>query len=98
MTPHVDEKLTRQVAHLARLELTDDEVRTYSSQLGRILEYVQSLQAVDVSGVVPLISPADEADGEGTLLREDDREPSCEGILDCAPDTLDHGFKVPPIL
>ena len=99
--------MTRQVAHLARLELTDEEVRTYTAQLGKVLEYVQSLQSPelgDLKAVEPLISPADEtsdAESEGTFLREDAIRPSAPGVRDVlegAPDVLDHGFKVPPIL
>ena len=92
------------MAHLARLELTEDEVRTYTSQLGKILDYVQSLQSPelgDLSAVAPLISPADEtpeAASEGTFLREDELRASEVDVLAGAPDVLDNGFKVPPIL
>ncbi len=103
----MDENLTRQVAHLARLELTDDEVRTFTAQLDKIIGYVQSLQSPELGAldtVEPLISPADEtteAASEGTFLRPDELQsplPGGRDVLEGAPDLLDHGFKVPPIL
>jgi len=96
----VNEKLTRQVAELARLELSDQEVQVFTSQLGGILKYVEQLQEVNVQGVEPLTHPLDLA----TPLRPDEVRPSPldqEGkpkVLRSAPDVLYDGFKVPPIL
>lgn len=39
------------VARLARLRLTEDEARLFQTQLGHVLEYVDKLREVDVSGV-----------------------------------------------
>lgn len=50
MKPTLD---VRDVAHLARIDLTHDEIVRFSSQLGRVLEYVDQLSQVDVSGVEP---------------------------------------------
>lgn len=41
------------LARLARLELTEDEISTFSRELTNILEYVEQLQAVDVDGLMP---------------------------------------------
>lgn len=98
--PVVDENLTRKMANLARLELTDLEVKTFTDQMGKILGYVESLQKVDVSKVQPLTQPFEME----TPLREDtiiepllgpDGKPK---VLGSAPDTLNDGYKVPPIL
>lgn len=43
----------RDVARLARIELNDTEVATFQEQLGRVLGYVEQLNALDVSGVEP---------------------------------------------
>ena len=48
--PNLD---VRVVARLARIELTDEEVATFQSQLGKVLEYVEQLKALDVSAVEP---------------------------------------------
>ena len=44
----------RNVAHLARLELTDDELTAMTRQLGSILDYVAQLQQLNLDGVEPL--------------------------------------------
>jgi len=41
------------LARLARLDLTDDEVAEYSTELTEILQYVELLQGVDVAGLEP---------------------------------------------
>jgi aspartyl-tRNA(Asn)/glutamyl-tRNA(Gln) amidotransferase subunit C len=96
----VSEALTRQVANLARLELTDQEVTTFTSQLSDILAYVGQLQKLDVSNVEPLTHPFD---GRAPL-REDivkpfkTREDGKPKTLDPAPEAYEDGFKVPPVL
>lgn len=42
------------VATLARISLTEEEKRLFSSQLGDVLAYIEKLKAVDVSGVEPM--------------------------------------------
>ena len=42
-----------QIARLARLELTDDEMRSIGDDLNGILSYINSLQALDLEGVEP---------------------------------------------
>ena len=96
----VNEALTRQVATLARLELSENEVKTFSSQLSQIIKYVEKLQEVDVQGVEPLSHPIDLP----TPLRPDvvfASPTDSEGkpkVLQAAPEVLYDGFKVPPIL
>ncbi len=41
------------VAHLARLSLTPEEEQRIGAQLGQILDYIEKLKEVDVSGVEP---------------------------------------------
>ena len=41
------------VAHLARLSLTGEEEHKLEEQLGQVLNYVEKLKEVDVSGVEP---------------------------------------------
>lgn len=96
----VNEALTRKIANLARLELTDTEVGALTSHMDKILGYVESLQKVDVSAVAPLTQPFEVP----TPLREDviivplkDQEGKPK-VLASAPDVLNDGFKVPPIL
>jgi len=55
--PNLDEALTRKMAKLARLPLTEEEGKAFTPQLGQILKYVSLLEKVDVSGTEPLIHP-----------------------------------------
>ena len=41
------------LARLARLDLSEAEISEYSSELSEILQYVEMLQQVDVSGLAP---------------------------------------------
>ena len=96
----VNEALTRKVADLARLELSDQEVTSFTKQLGNILSYVEQLKEVDVTGVTPMTHPHDVE----TPMREDVVRPSLTDpqghprVLQSAPDVMYDGFKVPPIL
>lgn len=47
----------RKVAGLARLDLPEDKIATYTGQLERILEYVAHLEQVDTEGVPPPPGP-----------------------------------------
>jgi len=49
-SPNLD---VRDVARLARIELTDKETETFQSQLGSVLEYVEQLGRLDLAGVEP---------------------------------------------
>ena len=42
------------LAELARIKLTPDEIKTFESQLGLVLEHVAKLNEVDVSQVEPM--------------------------------------------
>ena len=41
------------LAALAKLELTDSEIERFTGDISRILDYVEQLQAVDISGLEP---------------------------------------------
>ncbi len=91
----VNEALTRKVADLARLDLSADELTTFTRHLGDILKYADQLQALDVTGVEPLYHPFE----AGATLRPDDAKPFPAGkILEHAPEVWDDSYKVPPIL
>ena len=43
----------RKVAQLARLELPEDQIATYTDQLEEILSYVDQLQEIDTEKIPP---------------------------------------------
>lgn len=65
---HDDGALTRELAQLARLELTDSQTRVLASQLDTILGYIRRLHAVDVTDVAEYAGASTPSSG----LRDDD--------------------------
>jgi aspartyl-tRNA(Asn)/glutamyl-tRNA(Gln) amidotransferase subunit C len=49
----ISEKDVEYVAKLAMLEVSDDEKKALAEQLSRIVEYVEKLNQLDVSGIDP---------------------------------------------
>jgi aspartyl-tRNA(Asn)/glutamyl-tRNA(Gln) amidotransferase subunit C len=62
----------KKVAHLARLALSDDELRQYREQLSDVLAYVERLNELDLDGVPPTAH----AVVRQNVLREDLAQPS----------------------
>ena len=96
MGTKIDEAQVRRVAQLSRLELSDDEVSQFSTQLSAIVEYIEKLNELDTDGVEPLAHclPVH------NVLREDVLRPSLsnDAALANAPEREDEYFKVPKIL
>lgn len=53
----VDEELVKHVAKVARLELTDKEVKKFVPQLKEIIETFSQLQEVDIKDIEPSFQP-----------------------------------------
>jgi aspartyl-tRNA(Asn)/glutamyl-tRNA(Gln) amidotransferase subunit C len=86
----------QRMAALARLALTPTEEQELLEHFEKILHYVEKLNTVDTSDVVPM-SHAVEVPSP---LREDcvTNLPNPEALLSNAPTTEDHFFKVPKII
>ena len=86
----------RKVAALARLDLPEETIATYTGQLERILEYVAHLEAVDTEGVPPTTRAVEVVNA----TREDRVEPTPvrEELLNLAPQREGDFFRVPRIL
>jgi aspartyl-tRNA(Asn)/glutamyl-tRNA(Gln) amidotransferase subunit C len=84
------------VAHLARLELTPDELELFTSQLAAVLEHAADVEALDVADVEPTMHPYPLTN----VLREDRVRPSVDRdeVLAEAPSSEGGRFRVPPIL
>jgi aspartyl-tRNA(Asn)/glutamyl-tRNA(Gln) amidotransferase subunit C len=84
------------VANLARLELTDEELDTFTGQLAKVLDHAADVEALDTGGVPPTAHPLPLRN----VLRDDVPHESLERdeVLAQAPDVEDHRFKVPPVL
>lgn len=47
------------IAHLARLAISEQDVKGYAESLSNILQFVEQMNAVGVTGVVPMAHPLD---------------------------------------
>jgi len=93
-------KITREevekVAVLARLELTGEEKDIFTGQMDAILAYVDKLNELDTSGVVP----TSHAVPMENAFRDDEARPSIgvESALANAPERADGFFRVPKVI
>ena len=93
----IDEKITLKIASLAKIELTDQEIKEYSKDLTNILKWMEELKEVDVSNVQPITSVTKNELYE----REDNAYKSTveqEKILLNAPEKVDEYFTVPKVI
>ena len=92
----IDRETVKNVAKLARLGLSEEEIDVLESQLSVILENIAILQEADVSGV----SPTSHASRLTNIMREDIPQPSYppELLLANAPDQKDNCLKVRAVL
>ncbi len=86
----------RKVAKLARLELPDAQLESYTDQLEKILGYVEQLQTIDTENIPPTSRAVEVVN----VLREDLVENTSirEDLLNLAPQREDNFFRVPKIL
>jgi len=110
----ITKKEVQHVAKLARLGLTEKEVKRFQKELSSILNYIEKLKEVDISKVEPtshsitraLAKGGDEASASSTevknVMREDKENEKLkiknEKLLELAPETKDGYLKVKSIL
>jgi aspartyl-tRNA(Asn)/glutamyl-tRNA(Gln) amidotransferase subunit C len=84
------------VARLARLELTEDELGTFTDQLAKVLDHARDVEALDVDDVPPTSHPYPLKN----VLRADEPRPSLDrdAVLAGAPVVEAGRFRVPPVL
>jgi aspartyl-tRNA(Asn)/glutamyl-tRNA(Gln) amidotransferase subunit C len=92
----LDRKQVNWVAHLARLELTADELALFTEQLSQIVDYVNQLQRVNTEGVDPLAH----ALPVHNVFRPDEPHPSLrvDEALANAPARRGDFYAVPAVL
>jgi len=84
------------VAGLARLEIDETSIDSFADQLGKILEYIETLNSVDTEGVPPTFH----AISITNAFREDEERKHLdrEKALINAPETEEGIFVVPKII
>ena len=86
----------RYTARLARLNLSEEEIARFQAQLSQVLEYVEKLKQVDVTGV----EPTAHANAVFNVFREDEPRPwfSTAEALANAPRQANGLFIVPKVI
>ena len=86
----------KKVAHLARLELNENEINSQAEQLEKILEYIKQLEKIDTEDV-PCTTRAIEVIN---VFRKDEKKnfDCTQELLELSPSREDDYFKVPKII
>jgi aspartyl-tRNA(Asn)/glutamyl-tRNA(Gln) amidotransferase subunit C len=86
----------RYTAQLARLQLSEEEIAKFQTQLSQVLAYVEKLEQVDVSGV----EPTAHANAVFNVFREDAPRDwfTPQDALSNAPRSANQLFIVPKVI
>jgi aspartyl-tRNA(Asn)/glutamyl-tRNA(Gln) amidotransferase subunit C len=89
----IDREQVLHVARLARLRLSEEEVERMATELSGVLDHVDQISGLDLSGVRPTSHVVELQN----VLREDEPSPSLapEEALANAPDPDRGSFRVP---
>lgn len=92
----VTEKDVHYIANLAKLQVTEEEAKSYAKDMSSILHYMELLNEVDTANVEPL-EHVIELDSR---FRKDEAKPplSHEDALKNAPDADSDYFRVPKVI
>ena len=86
----------RRIAHLARIEVTDEEVARALAQLTEIFAMIERMQAVDTTGIEPMADPL----GGTARLRDDvvtEVDQRAAAMVN-APEQMNGLFLVPRVI
>ena len=92
----INQEEVKKVAHLARLELNEDEINKHAEQIEKILQYIEQLEKIDTDGV-PSTTRAIEV--INVFRKDENKNSDCtEDLLELGPSREDKYFKVPKII
>jgi len=96
MPIEITDELVAHIARLSRLGISSAEARELKGHFQKILEFVKSLDTLDLAGVDPSIFPL----STSNVFREDEVWPSLpvEEVLRNAPASREGHFLVPRIV
>lgn len=89
----ISDETIEYVGILAKLELSDEEKEQAKKDMANMLDYIDTLNELDTSGVEPMshVFPVNNAFREDVVTNGDDREE----ILANAPEAKEGAFVVP---
>lgn len=88
----------RDIATLARIGVTDEEVNTYQKDLSSVLGYFEKLQEVDTKGVEEIghITGVTNVYRSDSVIEMDEKDK--KAMMDSVPDKKDGYIKVKSVL
>lgn len=86
----------KKIAELARLEFSESELENYTTEMNKMLDYVDKLNELDTENIEPLLHPIENTN----VFRQDEVKKSTnrEEALKNAPDKSSEHFKVPKVI
>ena len=92
----ITQEEVKKVAHLARLELNEQEINNHATQLEKILEYINQLEKINTNDVACTTRAIEVTN----VFRKDEKKGSdcAEDLLELGPSREDKYFKVPKII
>lgn len=92
----ISEKDVKYIANLSRIHLNDDEAQGLTKDLEKILDYIKTLESLNIENV----TPTSHVLGLKNVYRDDDINPSLSqsDALKIATEKNKGMFKVPPII
>lgn len=89
----ISDETIEYVGILAKLELSDEEKEAAKSDMGRMLDYIDKMNALDTNGVEPMshVFPVHNVFREDVVTNGDDRD----NMLANAPEERDGQYQVP---
>jgi aspartyl-tRNA(Asn)/glutamyl-tRNA(Gln) amidotransferase subunit C len=90
----------KNIAKLAHLKITDEEVAVYTPQMANIVAYVEQLNELDTENVEPMLGGLTDEGNATATTRADVPHESLgqEKALDQAPSAVSGHFQVPKVL
>ena len=86
----------RNIAHLARLQIDDADIKQYTTGLSDILALFDQMNAVDTTGILPMAHPMDATQPlRADVVSESNQRDKFQAI---APDVEQHLYRVPKVI
>lgn len=90
----MDIEQVRKLAHLARITVSEEELKSFAKDIGNIIGFVDRVRTVELDAVPSMTGSA------VNVLRSDkvDQLHSAYDLIECAPLHQDHFVKVPKVI
>ena len=93
----IDNDLVKKIANLARIELSEDDIKMFSKQIGEIIGLMNQLNEVDIADIPSL--DADSSNGHGNRTEDIVKDGNyIELILQNAPESKEGFFTVKKVI